>query len=284
MSMQAYVDDSGTKGTGSVLVLAGLFGTAKTLAAVADVWDRELAAKIPLAIRYFKAYEARDLCGEFAHWRIERRDEKVRRLAAVIDRDDIVLIHSAVDLGSHGAMEKHIGKINEATKHPINQPYLLALMTVMLAAGMEMWHRKSDEKLEVIFDEHVIFRDVAKEQWKIMREVIPEWLLKYMPVEPLFRDDKDFVTLQAADLMAGHGRMLAEHVPRWPKLELNRLLGSPFSKNYDAKAIAKLTVNQLAQRMNVPESAFKIEYERVTFESATKRVSIRRASRRRGRA
>ena len=93
MAYQVFIDDSGTKGTGVLLMLGGLFGTAEAMAIVADQWDRELRAHIPLPVRYFKAYEARSLSGEFADWRPEGRDQKVRRLASIVDRDDLLIMN-----------------------------------------------------------------------------------------------------------------------------------------------------------------------------------------------
>ena len=256
LAFQTFIDDSGTKGRGKILMLGGLFGSAEAFASVADNWDRELRANVPLPIRYFKAYEASGLSGEFSHWQRRRRDEKVRRLASVIDRNDLVVVYGGVDLAAHSVLESREGRgVTDAKRHPYNQPYLLALLTLTLAVGMEMWHRQSEEKLEMILDDHPVFREDAKAHYKVLREVVPKWLLKYLPVEPWFRDDKDFVVLQAADLMMGHARMIVEKSQDWPSLEFKNLLVSPFSKYYWAGRLAQLEVASLARRFNVPENA-----------------------------
>ena len=73
-------------------MLGGLLGKGETFAALADDWERESRAHIQLPIAYFKAEEARNRDGEFRHWRYCRRDEKSRRLASLIDRENLVMV------------------------------------------------------------------------------------------------------------------------------------------------------------------------------------------------
>ena len=267
VAFQAFIDDSGTKGTGKILMLGGLFGSAEAMASLADRWDMELRSHVPLPIRYFKADEARSLSGEFQCWQADRRDEKVRRLAAVIDRDDLLMVYSGADLGAHKQLEQQVGTGVDARQHPYNHPYLLSLLTVMLAVGMEMQHRQSDERVEVIFDDQPKLRQYAKDQYALLRQTAPAWLLKRLPLEPFFRDDMDFVVLQAADLLMGNARMHVEKTPNWPTLDWQKLMASPFSKYYAAREISELAVKHLARTFGVPESAFKVTIERPVDET-----------------
>src|SRR4051812_22727729 len=75
---QAFFDDSGGKGQGRYMAVAGLFGEAQVFAEVADDWDMALRARYPGAIRYFKMDEACHLKGEFSQWREDNRDAKIR--------------------------------------------------------------------------------------------------------------------------------------------------------------------------------------------------------------
>jgi hypothetical protein len=68
-----------------------------------------------------------------------------------------------------------------------------------------------DEKIEIIFDEHDVFSREAKSWYpKIRRSLrqgaeqnaIARRIFQIMPTEPLFRDDIEFVPLQAADMLA----------------------------------------------------------------------------------
>jgi hypothetical protein len=243
-----------------VLMLSGLFGEADRLARLADEWDRELRAHVPLPIGYFKCDEARDLDGEFKYWRKDGRDEKVRRLASLVDRDDLLMVFSGVDLAAHSIMESHIGEIVDATKHPFNHPYLLALMTVMMTVGRTMWQRGSRDRIEVIFDEHSVFRRDAKAQWEIMREVAPDWLKPFLPVEPWFRDDKDYVVLQAGDLLAGNARMVVEKDSKWPAIRFDNLRGS--GQYHWAGTIGGMTIQVLSQRLGIPPELMSVKIMR----------------------
>jgi hypothetical protein len=256
---QAWIDDSGTKGTGKVLMLGGLFGRAQTLAVVADRWERELRARLPLPIGYFKADEARDLDGEFQHWRRKARDEKVRRLAAVIDRHDTLMVFCAVDLSAHKQMERYVGRpLTDAKRHPYNQPYLIASMGVLLNVAYEMTQQPSGEKVEVIFDEQLTFKRDVQFHYEAMRGIAPDWLAKVLPSQPLFRDDRDFVLLQAADLLMGTARMTVEKASRWPVIEWKHLRASKFRKTYAAEELSAMTVHTMAKGYGVPEDRFKV--------------------------
>ena len=81
------VDDSSTS-DGSVLVLAGLIADAKSWVTFSQEWDHIsiLGCALPTSMRiaYFKMSEAAGLGSEFAGWREEVRDERIKLLSAVI--------------------------------------------------------------------------------------------------------------------------------------------------------------------------------------------------------
>src|SRR5262249_42742841 len=155
---------------------------AQTLATVADQWERELRSAVPLAIRYFKTDEARNLSGEFNYWRTEARDQKVRRLAALIDRRDLLMVYCAVDLGAHGQMESVAGApMRDAKRHPYNHPYLLASAGVVLDVAHSLAGQFYGEKVELIFDEHATFKRDVQFFYDKIRENAPEWMLNTLP-------------------------------------------------------------------------------------------------------
>jgi hypothetical protein len=100
LTLQAWFDDSGTKGTGRWMSMSGLFGEAELFASIADEWDKNLRARQPGAIRYFKMDEACQLDGEFKHWKEENRNAKVRQMAKLIDRNELLEIAARVDLAA----------------------------------------------------------------------------------------------------------------------------------------------------------------------------------------
>lgn len=84
MVIQAFVDDSGSKGSTPHFVLAGLVGSSASWAEFSDEWA--LVLKEAPAIRIFKMKEAAGLTGQFRGMSAPQRDDKLRALARVINR------------------------------------------------------------------------------------------------------------------------------------------------------------------------------------------------------
>ena len=137
MILQTYIDDSGTKNDGPLMVIAAIIGPAQVWAEVSDAWDRELRFSAGGRIAYFKEDEAVHLTGEFRHWREEARDTKVRRLSKIVNRPDLFGVWYGVDLDAHRAASKFAGKpYTDLKRHGGNQPYLMLMPTVMMAAAV----------------------------------------------------------------------------------------------------------------------------------------------------
>ncbi len=205
---QAFFDESGTKGQDVYMTMVGLFGRAEVFAEVADEWDRTLRAKHPGRIRYFKMSEACNLSGEFQHWDSKQRDAKVRQMAQVIDRDDLLEIGAAVHLD---AFERILSpwKKKVPGKHAMSHPWVMLFTYVMPASVKAAVTAGSNRPMELVFDEQDTYRKTIMETYPEMRAEEPDpQFQSVMPIQPWFRDDKDFVVLQAADLLAGETRML----------------------------------------------------------------------------
>lgn len=261
---QAFVDDSGTKGTGKVLMLGGLFGKAEAFARLADDWEKELRAKIPLPIKYFKTDEAANLDGEFRHWRYARRDEKVRRLSALIDRQDFLMIYSAVDLQPHETMEHYVGAPAEDRKrHPYNQPYLMAALAIMMNVTAEARIRRLKEPVEQIFDQQLVFKEDVRFLYDVMCKNALDWMKDCLPSEPVFRDDLDFIVLQAADLLMGNARLYVERrLTKWPTIEWKHLKASGAAKIYDADELMSLTAGHLSRQTGIPREVLEQRFKK----------------------
>ena len=148
LALQAFFDESGGKGVGKWMTLAGLFGTADVFASVADRWDRALRAKHPGPIRYFKMKEATGLSGEFAHWRPEARDEKLWQMAEVMNRPDLLEIASIVGLDECAGVEAswvHVGQ-----RHTLNQPYLALFQNVLVSCVAEAKDIGYQKRIELV--------------------------------------------------------------------------------------------------------------------------------------
>ncbi len=261
MALKAFLDDSGSKGTGKVLMLGGVLGTAEALAALSDDWDKELRSKVPLPIRYLKASEARSLSGEFADWSRKNRDRKLQRLAAVVNRPEINMIMCGVELAPHAQYEQEFGQIIDPANgqpiknNPTNQPYVMAALLAMFAITKAAMDRQ-DKRVEVVIDEHVVFRSDALRWWELTRNLAADSVQEFIPIQPLFRDDLDFVALQAADLLMGHARMTIEKASRWPLLDLNNL--KVYGTFADARSLGDLAARQIERRLQLPPNSIRM--------------------------
>jgi hypothetical protein len=193
----------------------GLLSTAERWASFSDEWDRWLRADP--CIRYFKMSEAAGLSGEFQYWREESRNEKVKRLASIIDKHQPTSIHCCVELQAFEDLIVSRWKRSDVAKliqHSTwSQPYLFAVQTILYGiCWEEMIFQGHRDRVEVIFDEHDLFSREAKLQYRHMRK--NEVFEPVLPLEPWFRDDQDFMPLQAADFMAGAMRMGLDPNPK----------------------------------------------------------------------
>jgi len=199
MPIQVFIDDSGGKGHPGYLVLLGLVDAAEKWASFSDEWQRRLQASPP--IRYFKFSEARGLSGEFQYWREAAVREKLESLKSLVEMQFPKAVCCAVD--TH-AFEEQFRPLLSMVRRPkpnvFTQPYLFAAMHLFNAIYDECG--MSGERIELMFDEHDIFKREAKRQYEFLRKGATEAFKEVMPLEPWFRDDKDFMPLQAADLSA----------------------------------------------------------------------------------
>lgn|GEM_PF-1466768 len=201
LTIQAYIDDSGVKGTDPVFVLAGFIGRAEKWASFSDDWKRHLEEKP--SIKYLKMNEAAKLDGEFRYWTGVERDKKLKGFSEVIKRflpdKGIYLLNDLI------AWQQII-------TNPVKMladPHFMAFHAMIGAICNEVLDSGVNEQVEIIFDEHVIFGPRVAHWYPVTKEMIQTSKNKrinaishLLPPYPMFRDDKHFVPLQAADILA----------------------------------------------------------------------------------
>jgi len=193
LPVQAFIDESGSK-TDVAFVLAGLIGTSEQWADFSINWQTALHESP--RIDYFKMQEAAKLKGQFGRWKRETRDAKLRRLLAVLNSYELDFISVSLDVTAFYEI------ISEHMPKPGNNPYFVGFHQMIAAVGFHLLERKHKEKFEIIFDENMIFGPRAKRWYPLVRDVaIPE-LFALLPPEPIFKNDHEFMPLQAADLFA----------------------------------------------------------------------------------
>jgi hypothetical protein len=234
--IQAYIDESGGKGQGSVFAFSALIASAKDWDGFSNDWQSRLDEHP--RIKYFKMHEAAKFKGQFQGWSLRARNEKLRRLCEPIQ--GLVELFCVLDLGAFAkTLAAHSYK-------PMDSPYFYPFHIIIMAIALEMIDLGVDEPFEIFFDEHVIFGPAAKSWYPIVRASVDDDMRAVMPVEPFFRSDSDTLPLQAADMTAWLRRRwnnegLEKSHLKWLESELSkRLIPAQNSQYLDQARMEKI--------------------------------------------
>lgn len=239
MPMQAFVDDSGGKGNTRHFVLAGLIGHSEAWAEFSNEW-RACLDERP-RIRTFKMREAATCNGQFYSMTAKQRDEKLRKLAQIINRYALITTHSVIDLDAH---EKTWAKLEK----PRNEPYFWPFHNTIMATCFTLWDAGWREKFEIIFDEQVVSGLRAKVWYPVIRAIFQERepeASRILPVEPMFKTDDEFLPIQAADLFAWCYRKSTDDPEynsfNWLLEEMGSVKQTDYSQYYDQERMEAVT-------------------------------------------
>ena len=233
MVIQAYVDDSGSHEASPVFVLAGFITDHDAWASFSDEW--QAALNLEPRLEYFKMAEAASLHGQFhasKGWDEKKRDKRLEILTDIVCKYVKLKIsisirydHFAEHIRSLPAVERSI-----SVDHPfmlVATQLMITVVTVCVAYGCE-------EPCNFIFDETDGLADEFLGRWEETKKIIagsprPE-VFSLLGERPLFKDEKKFMPLQAADLYAWNVRQ------NWIE---NRVLWVPPSKTL--KMLARIS-------------------------------------------
>jgi hypothetical protein len=187
-------------GTHPVFVLAGFIGEAERWAEFADAWSACLGAAP--SIKYLKMSEAAKPTpsGQFRHWSAKARNDKIKALVEVIKTHPPGrAIHFTTDIQAF--QEKWAPHL----LRPMASPFFMSCHAMLAAVAYDVLDRHGAQQIEVIFDDNAIFKPRIQLWYPLIREAQlnhdPE-LQSVLPPDPLFKDDKEYVPLQAADMVA----------------------------------------------------------------------------------
>jgi hypothetical protein len=258
--LQIFVDESqGHDGEIRHFCMAALLSTAERWIAFSDAWKIALTADP--AIHYFKMNEAATLSGEFRthgntrrRWTEKERDEKLASLARVINTHAISASYMLMDLNVHADSYAKLDK-------PLNDPYFWPFQFIIMQMAADLWDADWREKIELVFDENKISGTKASAFYPMLLETLEERNIEnraLLPAGVLFRDDKLFMPLQAADLIAGFIRLGADKGGpyEWLRAHMPNLYWSPRSLYMDddfAENRRKL-LSRLVDKVSIDEA------------------------------
>ncbi len=197
--LRAFIDDSGSGGDSTWYVLAGYLGTAEGWDSFDSQWTQVLHGD-PY-VEYFKASEAESLRGPWFGISKEQRDAKIDALIEVIGR--CATRSLCVRLRQRDYDEIIKGNLPPLWDNPY---YFLFTMAVGAAINIERIDGDSDY-VDFVFDED----GQHKKQFNLMLPPLSQMDVLYGKfVNAVRRDEKKFLPLQAADLLAWQTRRFCE--------------------------------------------------------------------------
>jgi hypothetical protein len=204
--IQAFVDDSTSDIGDRRFVLAAYLNSAKAWALFSDAWDEELRADP--AIAYLKMSEANSLKGQFSGLSWSHRDEKIRGLARVIRHFKPRSIHCSV---SRNDVEAILAPVSP---YGLARPYTVCFHALTIRLAHYQVEIGSTTPVDFIFDSQEGLEQEMTMTYDMARRFQPPEVQRLLAVSPIFRDDKDALPLQAADMLAWHVRRQYETSPK----------------------------------------------------------------------
>jgi hypothetical protein len=202
---QLAADASGNESQSPVFILAGFVAPAAQWAKFSEAWQAALDQ--PPKLEYFKMNEAAGMSGQFSKrrgWTESQRDDRLVTLARII-RD-----HASVRVSAwirHDDYNKYILPLPALVRHlGVDSPYVLLVHQLILAIAVFGDRHGIVTPCDYIFDTENSFEEEVFAQWPTIKWLVENStksdLAKFFGERPIFRDDKHFLPLQAADLYA----------------------------------------------------------------------------------
>jgi uncharacterized protein DUF3800 len=210
---QAAIDDSGSEPQSPVFILAGFAAPFGAWLNLSGEWQA-LLDKEP-KLDYFKMSEAASLSEQFhpqRGWNERLRDARVLDLANVAAKFAIVRIHTSI---KNEHFTKYITSLPMPERKLGNDsPYVLMFMQIILAMATGGTELGMQGACDFIFDEQGAFGREALDWWPNFKQLVNTQrrsdIAKFVGDRPIFRNEQEFLPLQASDLYAWHIRRHAE--------------------------------------------------------------------------
>ena len=205
MPFHAYIDDSGNEPQSPVYVLAGFIASVEQWAAFSTDWQAALDEAPRL--EYFKMKEAASLHGQFGRhfgWTPAKRDDRLATFTRIIRKRVRVRVSVSIQ---HAHFEKYLKSIPVPQRRlASDNAYVLLFQEIVISTAAVAPTLGITEPCDFIFDEQGALGLEALLWWPHFKATAERAsrtdLPKFIGSPPIFRDEKHFLPLQAADLYA----------------------------------------------------------------------------------
>ena len=191
--------------------------------------------------------EAIKLDGQFRFWKTDTRDRKLAGCVKILKQFARRAIYVVIDT------EAFKTRWAPHLLRPMSSPYFMGCYSILSGVCFDVLDEfGASEKIEVIFDEQVIFAPRINAWYPIIKDSIeiknPE-LRGILPLALMFKDDQEFVPLQASDVIAWLFRMAhsgERNEFEWIAEELSPAIPmSKYSSVFDADRMDRIHIKSL---------------------------------------
>ncbi|HXJ02216.1 MAG TPA: hypothetical protein VNH44_13420 [Micropepsaceae bacterium] len=207
--LRAFTDDSAAQGGDRRLFFAGYLHRADVWALFLDDWNTALKAHP--GIEYFKGSEANNLDGEFHFkkgWTQPKRDAKVDLLSEIIRHYEPFSFEFSVN------RQIFEDELKPVSPYGFGRPHFQMCVAVVSGIARYVAQQGINTPIEFIFDEQEGVDDDVRLLFSHLKQSLPIEAQNLIQGAPFFKNDRDkqYMPLQAADLLAWHVRR--EHETR----------------------------------------------------------------------
>jgi len=196
--LQAYIDDSASDVGDKRLFMAGYLSSADRWMQFADAWDKELRAAP--SIDYLKMSEAQSLRGQFGGWTDTDRDQKLVKFAHIIEQLRPFSFEVSI------SRKEYYEQVRPVAPRGIGNPHFVCVFMAVATLARYVAQEGGKAPIDFIFDEQSGVNTNIALFFDYMAKSLPKEARRVINGTPIFRDDKDLLPLQAADMLAWHVR------------------------------------------------------------------------------
>ena len=192
--LHGYIDDSqGGKGLRRMAVLAGFVNEAEWWAKFSDQWQEWL--NVHPRLPYLKMDELNNLRSQWGADVLNRKLDGFLEIIATPPMPSMTYI--SLDLDTFEKWKIYAVK-------PLDNVFVIPALAILGSVGHEQVERGKQEQCEVIFDKQEIFAPRLQIMYPEIRASLcaSNPALAVLPRQPRFEDDKEYLPLQAADMLA----------------------------------------------------------------------------------
>ena len=199
---QAFVDESGGRRAGRILLLSACILTYPEWVEFSDEWHSVLRS--PPAISGFHVREARKRQGQFARWKAIDVDRKVIALT------EVILRHRPHVLSCWVGEDDHAATVEANGVPDVKHAYFTCFMAIIQKVAELQAVRGITTPVDFIFDEKGDMGLEALLWYSFIKSTMRPEICNLIGGSPVFRSDDHVLPLQAADLVAWQKRRQKE--------------------------------------------------------------------------